>query len=96
MPKQFISSQENNASSELSINQETQQIKTRWEDLLNEKWHNITYTNAIEILKKRHNEVSHFKYEPKWGQPLQTEHEKFLAGEYFKSPVFVTDYPRLL
>ncbi|CAI4301901.1 CCQ_1a_G0005750.mRNA.1.CDS.1 [Saccharomyces cerevisiae] len=95
LPKQFISSQENNASSELSINQETQQIKTRWEDLINEKWHNITYTNAIEILKKRHNEVSHFKYEPKWGQPLQTEHEKFLAGEYFKSPVFVTDYPRL-
>ena len=26
---------------------------------------------------------------------MQTEHEKFLAGEYFKSPVFVTDYPRI-
>ncbi|CAI4037606.1 hypothetical protein SMKI_03G0810 [Saccharomyces mikatae IFO 1815] len=95
LPKQFVSSQEGDSSSDISINQEIQQIKTRWKDLTNEKWQKITYTQAIEILNKCHNEVSHFKYEPKWGQPLQTEHEKFLAGEYFKSPVFVTDYPRV-
>ena len=28
------------------------------------------------------------------GQPLQTEHERFLAEEVFRSPVFVTHYPR--
>ena len=28
------------------------------------------------------------------GQPLQMEHERFLAEEVFKSPVFVTHYPR--
>ena len=27
------------------------------------------------------------------GESLQTEHEKYLAGEYFKSPVVVTHYP---
>ncbi|EJS44516.1 YCR024C [Saccharomyces arboricola H-6] len=94
LPKQFVSLQEDDTSSTLSVDQEKQQIERRWQNLVNKKWQTIAYTQAIDILKKHHNEVRHFKYEPTWGQPLQTEHEKFLAGEYFKSPVFVTDYPR--
>lgn len=95
LPKQFVSLQEDEASSRPSLDQEKQQIKSRWQSLVNEEWQTITYTQAIEILKKHHNQDLHFQYEPEWGQPLQTEHEKFLAGEYFKSPVFVTDYPRV-
>jgi asparaginyl-tRNA synthetase len=30
------------------------------------------------------------------GEPLQTEHEKWLATEHFKRPVFVTHYPRVI
>ena len=30
----------------------------------------------------------------KWGIDLQSEHERYLAEEYFKKPVFVTDYPK--
>lgn len=51
----------------------------------------ITYTEAIDILlacnKKFENEVS-------WGIDLATEHERYLTDEYFKLPVFVTDYPK--
>ena len=50
----------------------------------------ITYTEAVEVLKKSKKE---FKYPVEWGCDLQTEHEKYLTEEYFKKPVFVTDYP---
>ena len=51
----------------------------------------ITYTEAVEVLKKSGKE---FKYSVEWGSDLQTEHEKYLTEEYFKKPVFVTDYPK--
>ncbi len=50
----------------------------------------ITYTEAVEVLKKSGKE---FKYPVEWGSDLQTEHEKYLTEEYFRKPVFVTDYP---
>ncbi len=51
----------------------------------------VTYTEAVEILKK-HND--RFQYKVSWGEDLQTEHERFLTEEVFKRPVFVTDYPK--
>ena len=51
----------------------------------------ITYTDAIKELEKH---ASAFDYKPFWGCDLQTEHEKFLTGEVFKSPVIVTNYPK--
>ena len=51
----------------------------------------ITYTDAIEILKK-HNDK--FEFKVSWGIDLQTEHERYLAEEVYKRPVFVTDYPK--
>jgi asparaginyl-tRNA synthetase len=50
----------------------------------------VTYTEAVEILKKSGKE---FKYPVEWGADLQTEHEKYLTEEYFKKPLFVVDYP---
>lgn len=50
----------------------------------------ITYTEAVEVLK---NSGKEFKYPVEWGCDLQTEHERYLTEEYFKKPVFVTDYP---
>jgi asparaginyl-tRNA synthetase len=55
----------------------------------------ITYTQAIERLQKRHAEDP-FVFEPTWGAGLQSEHEKYLAGQVYGGPVFVTDYPRAL
>ena len=51
----------------------------------------VTYTDSIEILKKA---KKTFEYPVSWGADLQTEHERYLAEEYFKKPVFVTDYPK--
>ena len=51
----------------------------------------ITYTDAVELLKK-HNDK--FEYKVSWGCDLQTEHERYLTENVFKKPVFVTDYPK--
>ncbi|NLY43728.1 MAG: asparagine--tRNA ligase [Clostridiaceae bacterium] len=51
----------------------------------------ITYTEAIEYLKKNE---ENFEYPVKWGCDLQTEHERYLTEQVFKKPVFVTDYPK--
>ena len=51
----------------------------------------VTYTEAIEILKKNNDK---FDYKVEWGCDLQTEHERYLTEQVFKKPVFVTDYPK--
>ncbi len=63
----------------------------RLNGLVNSDFGRITYTEAIEILKKADKK---FEYPVEWGIDLQTEHERYLAEEYFKKPVFVTDYPK--
>jgi asparaginyl-tRNA synthetase len=60
-------------------------------NVLNNEFARITYTEAIEILKKSGKK---FEFPCEWGADLQTEHERFLAEEHFKKPVFVTDYPK--
>ena len=51
----------------------------------------ITYTEAIDILTKAKKE---FQYPVSWGMDLQTEHERYIAEEVYKKPIFVTDYPK--
>lgn len=51
----------------------------------------LTYTEAIEILKKA---PKKFEYAVEWGIDLQSEHERYLAEEHFKKPVYLTDYPK--
>ena len=51
----------------------------------------ITYTDAIEILKKNNDK---FEYKVEWGCDIQTEHEKYLSEKVFGKPVFVTNYPK--
>jgi len=56
----------------------------------------ITYSEAIDLLTKAASKGQHFDYAPRWGAGLQTEHEKYLAGEVFGSAVIVTDYPKAI
>ncbi|MDR0738813.1 MAG: asparagine--tRNA ligase [Oscillospiraceae bacterium] len=51
----------------------------------------ISYTEAVNILIK--SKVK-FEYEIKWGNDLQTEHERYLTEKIFKKPIFVVDYPK--
>jgi asparaginyl-tRNA synthetase len=51
----------------------------------------ISYTDAMEICSKSGKK---FEFPTFWGAEMQTEHERYLAEEYFKGPVIVTDYPK--
>lgn len=51
----------------------------------------VSYTDAIEILKKNNKK---FQYPVEWGVDIQTEHERYLTEVVFQKPVFVTDYPK--
>ncbi len=50
----------------------------------------LTYTEAVDILQKS---GKAFQFPVTWGNDLQSEHERFLAEEYCKKPVILTDYP---
>jgi asparaginyl-tRNA synthetase len=50
----------------------------------------VTYTEAQEILGRSGRK---FEFPIGWGASLQAEHERYLAEEHVKGPVFVTDYP---
>jgi len=63
----------------------------RLEGVRRAKFAHVTYTEAIEILKKA--DVD-FDYPVSWGVDLQTEHERYLTETVFNGPVFVTDYPK--
>jgi asparaginyl-tRNA synthetase len=50
-----------------------------------------SYTFAVRILEKSNKA---FEFPVKWGADLQSEHERYLAEEYFGKPVIITDYPK--
>ena len=62
----------------------------RLNNILNNDFGRVTYTEAVELLKKSGHQ---FEYPVEWGIDLQTEHERYLTEQIFKKPVFVTDYP---
>lgn len=50
----------------------------------------LSYSEAVEILQKS---GKTFQYPVEWGTDLQSEHERYLAEEYCKKPVILTNYP---
>jgi asparaginyl-tRNA synthetase len=63
----------------------------RLDNVVNNEFGRISYTEAIEILEKNNDK---FEFPVSWGCDLQTEHERYLTEEIFKKPVFVIDYPK--
>ena len=61
------------------------------DNIINNKFERITYTEAINLLEKA---TKKFEFPVEWGIDLQSEHERYLAEELFKKPVIVTDYPK--
>lgn len=66
-------------------------LLSRLDNVVNSDFATITYTEAIEYLKKSGHQ---FEYPVEWGENLQTEHERYITEEIFKKPVFVIDYPK--
>jgi len=64
---------------------------SKLEKVVSSKAARITHKEAIKILLKSGKD---FENKPAYGEDLATEHEKYLTGEHFKSPVFVCDWPK--
>ncbi len=63
----------------------------RLQNIVSSDFERITYTEAVEMLKKSGEK---FQYPVEWGIDLQTEHERYITEKIYKKPVFVTDYPK--
>lgn len=63
----------------------------RLQQIVDTPFERATYTYAVRILEKANKA---FEFPVKWGLDLQSEHERYLAEEYFAKPVIITDYPK--
>ncbi len=61
--------------------------------VVNSQFVRLPYTEAIELLTRSDRQ---FEFPVQWGVDLQSEHERFLTEEHFKSPVILYDYPRVI
>ncbi len=66
-------------------------LKERLEFVKNTPFVRCSYTEAVDILM---NSGKKFDYPVSWGINLQSEHERYLTEEHFKSPVIVYNYPK--
>jgi asparaginyl-tRNA synthetase len=69
----------------------SQGLIERLQHVVNTPFERATYTYAIRILEKSDKK---FEFPVKWGLDLQSEHERYLAEEFFAKPVIITDYPK--
>lgn len=60
-------------------------------DITEKPYARVSYRDAVKILQES---KKNFEYPVHFGTDLQTEHERFLTEEYFRSPVTVYDYPK--
>ena len=66
-------------------------LRERLEHVKDTPFVRCSYTEAVDILLKSGRA---FDFPVSWGINLQSEHERFLTEEHFKSPVIVYDYPK--
>ncbi|WP_441361646.1 asparagine--tRNA ligase [Acholeplasma laidlawii] len=66
-------------------------LLTKLDNLLNSSFKRITHEEAINILIKSNHK---FENQPKHGEDLAKEHERYLTEKAFHGPVFVTDWPK--
>ena len=67
------------------------ELLTRLQFVVDNDFQRLTYTEAVEILKKARQK---FEFPVDWGTDLQSEHERYLVEKHFKKPVILTDYPK--
>ena len=58
--------------------------------IIDNQFERLTYTDAINCLKKS---KETFSYPVEWGLGLQAEHERYLSEKLFKKPIIVFNYP---
>ncbi len=76
---------------ELFFNFIDKDLEERLRFVVERPFHRVSYTEAVDIL---HTSGKKWDYPVEWGANLQSEHERYLTEEHFKSPVTVYDYPK--
>jgi asparaginyl-tRNA synthetase len=66
-------------------------LRERLEFVAGNAFERVSYTEAVEILKKS---GKSFEYPVEYGLNLQSEHERWLTEEHFKKPTTVFNYPK--
>ncbi|WP_411847757.1 asparagine--tRNA ligase [Roseibacillus persicicus] len=68
-------------------------LPERLQQVLEQPFVRVSYTDAVEILEKS---GATFQYPVAWGENLQSEHERYLTEKHFKAPVTVFNYPKTI
>lgn len=76
---------------ELFFNFVDKGLRERLQFVVERPFSRVSYTEAVDILLES---GKTWDYPVEWGANLQSEHERFLTEEHFKSPVTVYDYPK--
>lgn len=63
----------------------------RLKHIIETPFERASYSYAVRVLEKAN---KNFEFPVSWGADLQSEHERYLAEEYFQKPVILTDYPK--
>jgi asparaginyl-tRNA synthetase len=63
------------------------------ENIVQSKFEHLTYSEAIKILESSNHS---FEYAFKFGQDLQSEHERYITETVLKRPVIIYDYPKTI
>ncbi len=66
-------------------------LLSRLDNILQNDFGKVTYTEAIDILKKSGQK---FDYPVEWGIDLQSEHERYLTEKVYGKPIFLINYPK--
>jgi asparaginyl-tRNA synthetase len=69
----------------------SQGLIERLQHVIQTPFERTSYTYVIRVLEKSDKK---FEFPVKWGLDLQSEHERYLAEEFFGKPVIITDYPK--
>jgi asparaginyl-tRNA synthetase len=67
------------------------ELMSRLAFVVDRPFQRITYTDAVELLKKSGEK---FEFPVAYGANLQSEHERWLTEKHFKCPVTVFNYPK--
>jgi asparaginyl-tRNA synthetase len=76
---------------ELFVKFVDKELLARLDFVLERKFQRVTYTDAVDLLKKSGEK---FEFPIEYGLNLQSEHERWLTEKHFKCPVTVFNYPK--
>jgi asparaginyl-tRNA synthetase len=66
-------------------------LLNRLELIVTSSFERVCYTDAIAILEKNN---AAFEFPVRWGNDIQSEHERYLTEKVFGRPAIVFDYPK--